>query len=113
MTNRFQKTKKDKSIVYRLFLPIGLFAIVIILFIRSMDNMRQNSISQQQDALNNALRRCIVHNYATEGYYPPSLDYIIEHYQLIYNEDLFFVDYQPLAQNILPEVQVIRRGGVP
>ena len=113
MNNRFVNAKKDKSFVYRVFLPIGLFAIVIVLFLQGMGNMRQTPLQQQYEALHNALRRSIVHCYATEGYYPPSLDYIKEHYQLIYNPELFFVDYQPLAQNMMPVVTVIRQGGAP
>jgi len=109
--NRFQKTKKDKSILYRLVLPLVAFAIIIAIFLQGTGNMQQNSLHQQHEALENALRKSIVHSYATEGFYPPSLDFIKERYKLTYNQDLFYVDYQPRGQNIMPEITIIQRGG--
>ena len=44
---------------------------------------------------------------ATTGHYPESLDSIRSDYGLIYNEDLFYVDYQVRAQNIIPDVTII------
>ena len=107
--NRFTKTRKDQSILTRLILPLLVFVVVITLFLQSINNMQANSLTQQYDALESALRRSIIHTYATEGHYPPSLDYIKERYQLTYNDELFFVDYIPLAQNIMPEVTIIQR----
>ena len=38
------------------------------------------------------------------------LEYLKEHYGLIYNEDLFFVDYRLQGANIFPDVTIIPRG---
>ena len=38
-------------------------------------------------------------------------DYIKEHYGLIYNEQLFFIDYQPIGSNIMPDVTILTRTG--
>ena len=40
----------------------------------------------------------------------PSLSYMEEHYGLTYNEELFFVDYQPIGSNIFPNATIIRKG---
>jgi len=110
--NRFQKSKKkDKSIIYRLILPLVVFAAVIVIFINSANHMQETSKQQQYEALNSALTKNIVHCYATEGFYPPSLKYIQDHYQLTYNHDLFFVDYQPMGANMMPELTIIQRKG--
>ena len=45
-----------------------------------------------------------------EGTYPQSLDYLKEYYGLMYDEDLFFVDYQVMGSNILPDVTIIEKG---
>ena len=49
--------------------------------------------------------------YAIEGRYPPSLEYMEEHYGLVYDKDIFFVDYQPIGSNLYPDVTVISIGG--
>lgn len=41
------------------------------------------------------------------GAYPESLRYLEEHYGLIYDEDRFFIDYQILGSNIMPDVTII------
>ena len=45
-----------------------------------------------------------------EGAYPESLEYLKENYGLIYDEDLFFVDYKVEGSNILPDITIIEKG---
>jgi len=112
--NRFAKTStKDRSIFIRLVLPLLVFVIVITFFVNQMGNMAESSRRQQYEALTNALRKSIIHNYASEGYYPPSLEYIISKYQITFNSNLFFVDYQPAGANIMPNFTVIPLEGSP
>ncbi len=54
--------------------------------------------------------RSITHCYAVEGTYPSSLEYLKENYGLTYDETVFFVDYQTIGSNILPDVTIIERG---
>ena len=54
-----------------------------------------------------ALRRDIVHCYATEGFYPPSLEYLEEHYGLTYDKNRYWVDYQPVGSNLMPDITVL------
>ena len=63
------------------------------------------------ESLENALNRSITQCYAVEGAYPPSLAYIKEHYGLIYDEELFYVDYQPIGSNIMPDVTIMLKTG--
>ena len=55
------------------------------------------------------MERNIVHCYALEGFYPPSLEYMEEHYGLTYDKTLFIVNYQPIGTNIYPDYTVIRK----
>jgi len=107
--NRFNKKRTNRSTFVSLFLPLVIFIVTVVIFWQSMTHMHSRSVSQQYETLQNALRRSIVHCYATEGFYPPSLAFIKEQYHLSYNMDLFFVDYQPIAQNIMPEITIIQR----
>ena len=105
--NIFANKKKDKSIFYRFALSLFAFVAVVILFVNSLGNMEANSYEQQRATLEGAINKSIIHSYATSGYYPPSLEYILDTYQIIYNTDLFYIDYQPLGSNIIPEVTII------
>ena len=106
---RFQKGKKRKfsAIVLSVVLFVGVFA----LFSGGVSVFSRQTSARQKEALEDALYRSILTCYALEGHYPQSLDYIRENYHLTYNEELFFVDYRVLGENILPDVTILERGG--
>lgn len=85
------------------------FIAVLAFFYFAVGNISSSTIDKQEESLKNALQKDLVHCYAVEGYYPPSLEYICEHYGLSYNTDIFYVDYQPIASNIMPSITVIRK----
>lgn len=104
-------TIKKKRKLNKSFVSISAFVIMIIVFLFAINYTSQNALSRQEEALSDALERDIIMCYAQNGYYPPSLDYIKEHYGLIYDTDYFLVNYQPVAENICPNFSVIRIGG--
>lgn len=83
--------------------------IVIAAFIFCLSSIGDSTVTRQKESLETALNRNIIHCYAVEGFYPPSLAYIEEHYGLTYNHDLFFVDYQPIGSNMRPDVTILVR----
>lgn len=85
------------------------FAGLLFLFFILVASISEDTIDRQEEALTNALHRNIVSCYCVEGTYPPSLDYILEHYGLTYDSDSFFVDYKPIGANIYPDVTIIRK----
>ena len=53
--------------------------------------------------------RSVTTCYTLEGSYPQSLGYLKKHYGLHYDENKYFVDYQPLGANIMPDITIIRK----
>ena len=94
--------KKSKARYLYLLAPV-----IIIAFWLILNTVDESTVERQKDSLTNALNRDIIHCYAVEGFYPPSLDYITEHYGLIYDHDTFFVDYHPIGSNIRPDVTIL------
>ena len=66
--------------------------------------------AEQKRSLEEALRRNIVHCYTVNGFYPESLDYLMIHYPISYDESLFIIHYQPVASNLMPDVTVLERN---
>jgi hypothetical protein len=81
--------------------------IMLFLFVGGINYTGHKTIIRQQESLENAINRDIAQCYALEGAYPPSLEYIKENYGLTYDENTFFVDYQPIASNLYPDVTII------
>lgn len=84
-----------------------LFPAILIAFYVTITSVDKTTVERQKESLQNALERDILHCYAVEGFYPPSLDYLEVHYGLRYDHSLFFVDYVPIGSNIRPDVTII------
>lgn len=100
-----KKERKNLSFLFPTLLLIG----TIFIFIFCTNELSKNSTSQEYEILDRALSRSITQCYALEGTYPPSLSYLEEHYGLTYNKEHFFVDYQYIGSNLLPDYTIIRR----
>ena len=107
--NRFEQ--KNRSLWQKLIylLPILAFIVLFVLFLQGIGSVSESTLSKQQESLETALERSISQCYAVEGSYPPSLEYLNQHYGLLYDEDSFFIDYEYYGSNLLPEVTVLRR----
>lgn len=88
-------------------LPLLVGIIILLLFLWGIQSVSDTTAAKQQESLETALARSIAQCYAVEGMYPPSLNYLKEHYGLTYDEDKFFVDYQSIGSNLMPEVNVL------
>ncbi len=107
---RFQYGKKKHT--YRKFvLSAVIFLAIAGAFYQGVQSLSSGTKKRQRESLENALTRSITYCYTVEGAYPESLDYLKEHYGLMYDEDLFFVDYRVTGSNILPDVTIIEKGG--
>lgn len=106
-TNRFEPN--PLSFVPRLIslLPLLTGILILILFLRGIQSVSDTTAAKQQESLETALSRSIAQCYAVEGMYPPSLNYLREHYGLTYDESKFLIDYQSIGSNLMPEVVVL------
>ena len=106
----FGREKKKKIRSVGMLFSVLFFVTLAVFFVISLSTISEDTLDRQEESLNSALNRSIVSCYCVEGTYPPSLDYIIEHYGLTYDHDSFFVDYRAIGSNIYPDVTVIRKG---
>lgn len=108
--NRFSNEKLHEADGAFSFFTFLLFLFILLMFLNGIKSVSENTVEKQQESLETALTRSIVQCYAIEGTYPPDLDYLEEHYGLTYDDTLFFVDYQAIGANLMPDVTVIRKN---
>lgn len=63
--------------------------------------------SRTADDVLSDVRRAAVYCYAVEGRYPPDLEYLTAQYGVRYDAHRFYVFYQPLAANLMPDITVV------
>lgn len=66
---------------------------------------RQENESLKQ--LETTVRKAVMTCYATEGVYPPNIDYIEEHYGIQIDHDRYGVFYEIFGDNIMPQISVM------
>lgn len=105
--NRFTKISLAKRISQRVNLSFVFFIAIICVFILGISYISDRNEKDEKEILINAINKDIVHCYAVEGYYPPNLDYISEHYGLTYDSSKYLIDYEPVGNNIMPNVTIV------
>ena len=86
----------------------GLFLIIIIAFLLIVSKISEGTIDEQRNVLMRAIDKGVLQCYVTEGRYPESFEYLRSHYGIIYDEDLFRVDYVIYGSNMKPDVTIIQ-----
>lgn len=104
--NRFKRSKLNIPLK-ALILPLLSFVLIFGIFYVGISQINETATTQQYENLKTAIRQSIVHCYAVEGRYPESLAYIEDHYGLTYDTSKYYIDYQPVAANLMPDVTII------
>ena len=86
----------------RWILALAVLAVFILGFLRLGDGQKQ----QGREQLEKALRRAAVACYAAEGIYPPTTEYLVEHYGIQIDHSRYAVFYEVFAENLMPEITV-------
>lgn len=88
----------------------GMFlAVFLIIFFRGINVIDNSTGDEQAKALENAIRKSVVHCYCVEGTYPPNIDYLKEHYKITYDESKYYVDYISIGSNLMPDITIINK----
>jgi len=108
--NRFNRPSLKKRIMESMNFSVFFFLVVIIVFLFGISFISSTSSRDQKQVLTDAVSKDIIHCYAVEGYYPPSLSYLEEHYGLTYDKSRYLIDYVPIGDNIMPSVTIVEIG---
>lgn len=81
----------------------------VLIFTSAVSRLEENRQAEGRQQLEAVLRRTAAACYAAEGFYPPSLEYMREHYGLEFDEEQYMVDYQVFASNLMPDITVLDR----
>ena len=87
------------------------FAVIVflaaLLFSAGLSHLEQGQHREDRQILEESLRRTAVACYAAEGFYPPDVAYMQQHYGLHFDENRFAVRYEVFASNLMPDITVL------
>ena len=101
-----RKTNPWSGLLRGLFLPV-LAVAVLLFFTAALNSLDSDRDAEDQRQLEEALRRGCMACYAAEGVYPPTLDYLEEHYGIQIDQTRYMVDYRVFAENVMPDITVL------
>lgn len=96
------------STIFR-WLAALLAALCLIFFITSLASVDRQQGEEGRQQLETALRRAAVACYAAEGVYPPTVEYLQQHYGVQIEEERYSVFYEIFANNLMPDITVLEK----
>lgn len=100
---------KRKHPGIRPLLSLLILLAFLFLFVGGLNSISGRSDAEQLRSLEEAVRRNAVHCYTVNGFYPESLDYLLTHYPILYDDTRYIIHYQPVASNLMPDITVLER----
>ena len=88
-----------------IIIPICAAILLIMASERIGRGQEGESLKQLEDSLHKAVMTC----YATEGVYPPSIEYVKDRYGIQVDEDRYSVFYEIFGSNIAPQITVMEK----
>ena len=104
-----RKLKKIMPLFKSLILPLCIVGIILVFF-TATNNLRKGQDDEGLDQLESAIRRACASCYAIEGYYPPTVSYIQDHYGVVIDNNKYSVFYDVFSGNIMPDITVVKLG---
>lgn len=82
-------------------------AAVLLCFLLGISRLEQGQQLEDKQLLEDVLRRTAVACYASEGFYPPDVAYMRDHYGLQFDENRYTIRYELFASNLMPDITVL------
>lgn len=108
----FRAPRRRGSLIWQAALSAGAFAVIFLAALWAIGGVKGRADREQENILRDAVKRAAVQCYAIEGAYPSRVDYLEEHYGLVVDHEKYEVFYSTFGSNIMPDVDVFRKGGV-
>lgn len=104
---KIKKIDKKNLSIAGFCISVLLFLLVTGAFVSGASAFSGKARSEGDVTLKNAISRATVQCYAIEGRYPPSVEYLEEHYGIQIDRKRYHVFYEGFASNIMPDITVI------
>lgn len=102
------KRNKKSHLLPGILMPLAVVALLLC-FLSGISNLTRGHSLEDKKRLEDVLKESAVACYAVEGFYPPDLAYLEEHYGVQIDSRRFVVRYTAIAENLMPDITVLER----
>ena len=97
-----------RMVLKNLAVPVLIFAVVLC-FLNSLSDVNEGRKKEEKQQIEAAVKKAAVACYASEGVYPPDIEYIKNNYGILVDSDSFVVKYEFIGSNIMPDITILPR----
>ncbi|MCY1714664.1 hypothetical protein [Caproiciproducens galactitolivorans] len=101
---------RKKSPYRRILLSVLAFCAVLCLFWCGFGSAQRANSREKLQITQSAIQKGIVSCYAVEGFYPPNIKYLEEHYGISIDHSKYIVHYETAGGNVMPSVEVLEKN---
>lgn len=85
-------------------------AVLVFCLVKATDKMGSGQQAESLKQLDASIRKATMTCYATEGVYPPNVQYLKDNYGIQIDEDRYAVFYEIEGANLMPNITVMENN---
>lgn len=93
--------------VLKIVILFATLAVAIFFLCKATDKMNRGQQQENLIQLEHSLKKAVMTCYATEGVYPPTIQYLKENYGIQIDEKRYHVFYEIHGSNLMPSITVM------
>ena len=95
--------------IIQYFVMFAALAAAVFCLYKAAGRMGSNQEAESLKQLDTSIRKAMMTCYATEGVYPPTIQYLKDNYGVQVDETRFVVFYEVFWENMMPDITVMER----
>lgn len=100
--------KKQRSfVIVKVILIFAALTLAVFCLYKATIKMNSGQEAESLKQLDRSIRKATMTCYATEGIYPPTIQYLKDNYGIQIDESRFTVFYEVFAKNMMPDITVM------
>lgn len=99
-----------KGFFKQAMISLAMFFILMFAFLYAIGKTDSLSTEEEKRLLAEAVDKGVMQCYVTEGRYPESIQYLEENYGIVYDKEVYRIDYRVYGSNMKPEIDIIELG---
>jgi hypothetical protein len=103
---------KEHSLIRGVVITLVSFLLILFILLLGLTTLSSQSETKLSESLKASVLRSTLTCYAVEGRYPADAEYLETHYGLTYDHSQYIVSLDSFADNLLPDISVLRIGEV-
>lgn len=101
-----KRVSTKQQLLSSLKMPL-LLLLLLGFFLLAFARLEREQSEKGRQQLEETLRLSAMACYASEGVYPPTVDYLQQHYGVQIDEERYAVFYEIFAENLMPTITVV------